>query len=188
MSGQGDIRWPAEKDAALTGLWNAGHSTAEIGLRMGISKNAVIGRARRLKLAPRPSPIKRATPETIEAKAQRAARISAALERRHEPKITLGVATTASVGRIVMGIMKADALTRDDPAPLCRAPRPTKAQRFQTIHGEVYRRCLFPLWDDTTPRAGRRSCDAPTIAQGCPYCTAHAAVCYRQPVQQSEAA
>jgi GcrA cell cycle regulator len=48
-----------ERDRQLAQLWDEGHSTAEIGRRMGISKNAVIGRARRLDLPARPSPIKR---------------------------------------------------------------------------------------------------------------------------------
>lgn len=51
--------WPEEKDARLTKLWaNKELSTAEIGRQMGISKNAVVGRVRRLKLTHRPSPIR----------------------------------------------------------------------------------------------------------------------------------
>ena len=43
----------------LSSLWQQGHSTAEIGRRLGISKNAVVGKAHRLSLDPRPSPLKR---------------------------------------------------------------------------------------------------------------------------------
>jgi GcrA cell cycle regulator len=39
-------------------LWAEGHSTAEIGRRLGLTKNAVVGKAHRLSLAPRPSPLK----------------------------------------------------------------------------------------------------------------------------------
>jgi GcrA cell cycle regulator len=49
-------------DAALTrlrALWDEGHSTAEIGRRLGVSKNAVVGKAHRLDLPARPSPIRR---------------------------------------------------------------------------------------------------------------------------------
>ncbi|MGH8115401.1 MAG: GcrA family cell cycle regulator [Rhodanobacteraceae bacterium] len=38
--------------------WTEGHSTAEIARRIGISKNAVIGKAHRLRLPARPSPIR----------------------------------------------------------------------------------------------------------------------------------
>lgn len=51
--------WTAEQISQLTRLWHEGLSTAEIGKRLGISKNAVVGKAHRLRLAARPSPIKR---------------------------------------------------------------------------------------------------------------------------------
>jgi GcrA cell cycle regulator len=46
----------------LRALWTDGHGTAEIGRRMDITKNAVIGKAHRLDLEPRESPIKRLGP------------------------------------------------------------------------------------------------------------------------------
>jgi GcrA cell cycle regulator len=51
--------WDAATIQRLRDLWDEGHSTAEIGRRMGISKNAVVGKAHRLDLPPRPSPIPR---------------------------------------------------------------------------------------------------------------------------------
>lgn len=38
-------------------LWDEGHSTSEIGRRLGLSKNSVVGKAHRLRLPSRPSPI-----------------------------------------------------------------------------------------------------------------------------------
>jgi len=49
--------WDPDDDARLTLLWNGGMSTAQIGLRIGRTKSAAIGRARRLGLLPRPSPL-----------------------------------------------------------------------------------------------------------------------------------
>ncbi len=51
--------WTPELIAQLTELWNKGLSTAEIGRRIGVTKNAVVGKAHRLFLTPRPSPLKR---------------------------------------------------------------------------------------------------------------------------------
>ena len=48
---------PATVDR-LRVLWDEGHSIAEISRRMGTSKNAVVGKAHRLNLPARPSPIK----------------------------------------------------------------------------------------------------------------------------------
>lgn len=53
------MAWTPERIAELQQLWDKGLSTAEIGRRLGISKNAVVGKAHRLSLAPRPSPIAR---------------------------------------------------------------------------------------------------------------------------------
>ncbi len=53
------MEWNDETIARLRALWAEGHSTAEIGRRMGVSKNAVVGKAHRLNLSARPSPIRR---------------------------------------------------------------------------------------------------------------------------------
>jgi GcrA cell cycle regulator len=54
--------WTPEQINQLTRLWSEGLSTADIGKRLGISKNAVVGKAHRLHLDSRPSPIKRIGP------------------------------------------------------------------------------------------------------------------------------
>ncbi len=53
------MEWTEELIAQLRGHWDEGRSTAEIGRRIGMSKNAVVGKAHRLNLPPRPSPIRR---------------------------------------------------------------------------------------------------------------------------------
>ncbi len=53
------MEWTEETITRLRSLWSEGHSTAEIGRRLGVSKNAVVGKAHRLDLAARPSPIRR---------------------------------------------------------------------------------------------------------------------------------
>ncbi len=50
--------WTPERIATVTRLWNEGLTTAEIGRAIGMSKNAVVGKAHRLQLPPRPSPIR----------------------------------------------------------------------------------------------------------------------------------
>jgi GcrA cell cycle regulator len=54
--------WTEDKTARLSELWDEGIPAAEIGRRLGITKNAVIGKAWRLDLPPRrvsegPSPV-----------------------------------------------------------------------------------------------------------------------------------
>ncbi len=49
--------WTDARQALLAQLWDEGHSAAEIGRRMATTKNAIVGRAHRIGLPPRPSPI-----------------------------------------------------------------------------------------------------------------------------------
>jgi GcrA cell cycle regulator len=53
------MEWPAETIQRLRDLWDEGLSTADIGRRLGLTKNAVVGKAHRLDLPARPSPIRR---------------------------------------------------------------------------------------------------------------------------------
>ena len=58
-----DFDWTTDAIARLRVLWDEGLSTAEIGRRLGVTKNAVVGKVHRLCLTARPSPIRRsATP------------------------------------------------------------------------------------------------------------------------------
>lgn len=49
--------WTPERTEALARLWSEGLTTSEIGRRLGITKNAVVGKAHRTGLAKRASPI-----------------------------------------------------------------------------------------------------------------------------------
>jgi GcrA cell cycle regulator len=53
----GPSPWTEERDEQLADFWGDGLTTSEIGRRMGIGKNSVIGRAHRLRLPSRGSPI-----------------------------------------------------------------------------------------------------------------------------------
>ncbi|KAF0139429.1 MAG: hypothetical protein FD153_945, partial [Rhodospirillaceae bacterium] len=53
------IVWTEERIAELQRLWDGGLTTGEIGKRLSVSKNAVVGKAHRVGLTSRPSPIKR---------------------------------------------------------------------------------------------------------------------------------
>lgn len=56
------FEWTPEITASLIALWEEGLPTAEIGQRLGVTKNAVIGKVHRLGLAKRQSPIKGGPP------------------------------------------------------------------------------------------------------------------------------
>lgn len=57
--------WTDEQVEELKRLWDKGLTTGEIGKVLGVSKNAVVGKAHRLGLNGRPSPIRRGEDETV---------------------------------------------------------------------------------------------------------------------------
>lgn len=59
--------WTDEQVEELKRLWDKGLTTGEIGKALGVSKNAVVGKAHRLGLNSRPSPIRRGEDDTAAA-------------------------------------------------------------------------------------------------------------------------
>lgn len=53
------MAWTDEMVEELKKLWDEGVTTGEIGRRLGISKNSIVGKVHRLGLSGRPSPIKK---------------------------------------------------------------------------------------------------------------------------------
>ena len=58
MPKTGGIEWNETQIACLREGWAKGDSASTISREIGCSKGAVIGKSHRLKLPPRPSPIK----------------------------------------------------------------------------------------------------------------------------------
>lgn len=54
-----DVDWTDKKIQMLRQLWSDGDTTAQIGAKLGCSKNAVIGKANRINLPHRPNPVQR---------------------------------------------------------------------------------------------------------------------------------
>jgi GcrA cell cycle regulator len=144
--------WSVEAIERLKALWAEGHSTAEIGRRMGISKNAVVGKAHRLSLPARPSPIRRelgapSAPKPVQPRLPRPAGLA--------PRTTLPAAQPVAVAA---------------PPP---APRPAVVRSFPRL-GPV-RNCCWPIGEPGQP--GFRFCTSEALT-GKPYCAEHASVAY----------
>ena len=156
MTSPRDSPWPA-RDEELRALWGEGLSTEEIGRRMKLSKNAVVGRAHRIFLASRPSPIRRngalqSTPRLRKAKGP-----------------TLAPLGSAIMGAAIEAGMPPLGAHRSDPGEPVFRSRLLDTSSFGT------RACCWPLGDPGKP--GFRFCEAP-IERGRPYCAPHVAVAY----------
>lgn len=170
--------WTDAMDAALAAAWARGVATKAIGNEIGVTKNAVIGRARRIGLPARPSPIKGTRPVAL------------------RPRPTARpVMRAPRAPRPVLSAPREKAVRA--PAP----PKPAVAVA-PPIRVPSPHRCQWPEWgsnafpdcmrDPAVPRAPR-FCDAPvhhvprvtadgqTALVPLPYCAAHAERAYRVP-------
>lgn len=180
--------WTTEAIDRLRDFWAEGHSTAEIGRRMGITKNAVVGKAHRLELSARPSPIRR---EATAASRPAAAFRQPAAPADHSP----GAHLSARPQPPRCEPRRPDpAASRWPAAPAARQPDPAAAHTgprevareapgvaslplltVRPFRRPAQRSCCWPMGDPGT--AEFRFCSGEAIT-GKPYCQDHAAVAY----------
>ena len=158
MRNDTDYDWTDATIATLRRLWSEGHSTAEIGRRMGISKNAVVGKAHRLDLPGRQSPIKLRDPSAPKPerrpRRRQASRIT--LPRLHCLAAQLSASLPPGMSREVTAAPD----LRENHAPtLVTGNHP----------------CCWPIGMPGT--SAFRFCDAPAL-RGKPYCPEHAELAY----------
>jgi len=149
------MSWTDERVDRLRELWGSGKSASEIAEVLGgVSRNAVIGKAHRLGLSGRPSPIRKREDGGRPATVSRTAPGNGAGSAQ---------AKTAAPARPKV-------VSVQEPGPLDDAGA--------TILNLTERMCRWPLGDPKKP--GFRFCGRPAIA-GLPYCQDHATVAYQTP-------
>ncbi len=144
--------WTEDTIARLRQLWAEGHSTAEIGRRLGVTKNAVVGKAHRLLLLPRPSPIRRG----VEPGAPQVRRV-------HGPTLA-GLEAAAPPAAMQPAPPPAAVPSRPVLRPVSPSPRQGRVST-----------CCWPIGEP-----GTRSfhfCDDPAMTAR-PYCETHALLAY----------
>jgi GcrA cell cycle regulator len=168
--------WDDETIRQLRALWTEGHSTAEIGRRLGVSKNAIVGKAHRLELDARPSPIRR---ESGKPEGERPVPFIRATATTLPP-----LASASEPPPVVKLDPPAPRLAQAAPAP---TPTPISAPvaRQETVpvravaQSPSFRRsaptCCWPIGEPGTKAF--HFCDDLSMA-GKPYCDAHARLAY----------
>lgn len=150
------MEWNDETIARLRALWAEGLSTAEIGRRMGVSKNAVVGKAHRLNLPARPSPIRRdGSPSTPRPPVLR--RVTGPTL----PPLSAAVAEPAPLPRI-------------SAPPVAATPKAAPMRQVPAYTGRAAP-CCWPIGEPGTKSF--RFCDAEATG-GKPYCAEHAQLAY----------
>ncbi len=151
-----DYSWTAEAVATLRQLWDEAHSASEIGRRLGTSKNAVIGKARRLALPGRPLPIRHGGP---------------AAERPGRQKVVPARMPTATMPTGGAGVVSAGS----SDAPPAATPIAATSPELRARLARERRECCWPIGEPRT--AAFRLFGAPALTKA-PYCEAHARSAY----------
>lgn len=83
------MAWTDEMIEQLKKMWDEGLTTGEIGKRLNVSKNSIVGKVHRLGLSGRPSPIKRKNPEaqTVKPKTEKKPNPPVVKEVKQEKKL-----------------------------------------------------------------------------------------------------
>lgn len=166
------MEWTDDVIERLRALWAEGHSTAEIGRRLGVSKNAIVGKAHRLDLPARPSPIRR-DPSGSDAN-------RTAPPRRVEGSTLPPLASTDAPIPVVAAIPEPVIVRAVAPVPP-PPPRPAPvavAARPQPAAVRPYGRVITCCWPIGEPGSKAfRFCDDPS-EPGKPYCAEHAKLAY----------
>jgi len=179
--------WSADADERLRTLWDSGMPVAAIGAALGVTKNAAVGRAHRLGLPARQSPILRAG---APAQPRGNAAAFAAGQRPRAPKRVrpLGVRQAPPELALRAPAPMPAPFRALPPAHVPAAPPepvqpPPPAVVF--LPRQVSGGCRWPMWGNwknptRDPRFGmeHRFCEAALGNAGARYCPAHAARAY----------
>ncbi len=148
--------WTDEQVEELKKLWDQGLTTGEIGKALGVSKNAVVGKAHRLKLDSRPSPIRRGEDELPLEE-------PATAEREKS-------AETAAVQKPVDAKPAAP-----KPAPVKKAADKKEKKKLFTVNDLTTTSCRWPIGD---PKDEDFHFCGKTALPDKPYCAEHAMLAY----------
>jgi GcrA cell cycle regulator len=163
-----DSPWTETTIGRLRNLWDEGLSAAGIARRLNVSKNAVIGKAHRLDLAERPSPIKYS-----DGQKRRQIRLPRAKRTPATALIVACVPRTSSAP--VAGSETGTKMTAAQNMTEVTVTAATRSYRIAV--------CCWPIGDPGT--SNFRFCDAPALP-GKPYCAAHARLAYLKAPSSSD--
>lgn len=153
--------WDDASEAKLATLWSHGISCSEIGRLMSRAKGSIVGKAHRMKLSARPSPIAVCGPDGPK-------------RLRPHHKVDFVPVTTAM------------ALVTSIPAPKPVFVAPVRVALPETVFlPRASRQCDFPMWKGSE-RPTHIYCESES-ATGRGYCPAHRALTHVKAISRAEA-
>ena len=182
------MAWTDERVATLKKLWGDGKTASEIADVLGdVTRNAVIGKAHRLGLSGRPSPIKKTLPKTgrkikspAPKKAAKPAAVPAAEKaQKTEKNVSQQIAPTQAREQKVVKAAPTQPSAVPLPQPIrTEEPSPRNANGKLGLLDLSERTCRWPIGD---PREKGFHFCGKAVSPGVPYCDAHIAMAYQTP-------
>ncbi|MBL8645639.1 MAG: GcrA cell cycle regulator [Sphingosinicella sp.] len=175
------MSWTDERIETLRSLWEKGLTASQIADKLGnVSRNAVIGKAHRLGLKARPSPVKgdsdgtpretakkAAAPAAPKPKPEAAAQEASAPQPRPAPEAKVPPAPAAAAPKPAMPVRAAM------PAAPVKPRAPGEKVTLLDLSDKI---CKWPIGHPGEPDF--QFCGRP-VNPGFPYCTAHCAEAYQ---------
>ncbi|WP_033922196.1 GcrA family cell cycle regulator [Sphingomonas sp. 37zxx] len=110
------MSWTEERISTLTKMWESGSTASQIAEELGgVSRNAVIGKAHRLGLKPRPSPVKNAEPAAAKAAPAPAAAPPPPAPKPAAPVVAAAPAPTPAAPKEPAPVKQVAAPVEDEP-------------------------------------------------------------------------
>jgi GcrA cell cycle regulator len=159
--------WDEGTIRLLRELWAEGLSTAEIGRRLGVSKNAIVGKAHRLELEARPSPIRRDSTKPVSENVVPLAATLPPLPSDSPALVVPVIQPPSVVPETPRAIVVPPPPAPPPPAP----PRPVP----QPVLRRANLACCWPIGEPGT--RSFRFCDGSSVP-GKPYCEEHIRLAY----------
>ena len=154
--------WTDEQVEELKRLWDKGLTTGEIGKALGVSKNAVVGKAHRLGLNGRPSPIRRGEDDA-----------TAVPDRKSTPLAMTVVDTFLSTTAVPTE--KESAPAKKKTAKTAAVKKSEEKQKIFTVNDLTSSSCRWPIGDPKDEDF--HFCGKEALPDK-PYCAEHAAIAY----------
>ena len=145
-------------------MWKQGLTTGEIGKRLGVSKNSIVGKVHRLQLDARPSPIKK---------------------KDEEPQVTeeIQVKETPSKNKTDKKVAEPESKAPEKTAPISVsvAPVEKKNNGYVRLTDLDNHTCRWPVGD---PKDENFHFCGKKVRIGQTYCEEHAALAYVKPTKK----
>lgn len=172
------MAWTEEMIEQLKKMWDEGLTTGEIGRRLNVSKNSIVGKVHRLGLSGRPSPIKRKNPET-----------EAQKPKAEKPKVAPAPKEVKTEKKVKPAPVKAVVIDKPEPieakepeikfVPIIKEEKtPSKAGQNVSLVELDNHTCRWPIGD---PKDENFHFCGNKVRVGQTYCDEHAAIAYVKP-------